>query len=174
MNAVRRPFWIAMPVVALAALIVVVAVRGPVFAEWGDRERDEAEWREREDEREHERREWDEQRWERQRHMEEMEGMVRTLETFHSMLELIQQVHEIAEDEEAAAVLAVMGVEDHIFDEERRADFYRHVLEHTDSEVVQRATRMKLAETLGHLDRHDAAVEQLEVLILGQRDRDED
>lgn len=103
---------------------------------------------------------------EEEREQWEMEQQLRHVEMFRTLLGLITDYTQIARDEDAAGVAAVMGLDKHVEGIEEHIELLEDLLDDAENDVVRRAIHLQLSEKYGELGQHEEAREHLGELIL--------
>lgn len=167
----RRDLTLLLAALLLAWGAMSLMPASPAFAQDEDDE-DRIEFMERADDEDEEGEEGDEyEEYEEdfERELAGFEMFFAELEAVTRVMDVVQQMTEIAKDPDAAAIAAVIAVNDY-HDEEEQAEFLESVLAEAGSETVKRAIRMRLIDVYKHSDRFDQAAEQARLLITGGDD----
>ena len=99
--------------------------------------------------------------------MEMGEGGFEELEAVFGMMEVVDRLTQVAKDETASAIFAVMQVTE-LMEPEEAADFLTEVLGSVKDAAVQRVIRFQLAELAAELDQPEAAREHLTRIIINK------
>lgn len=91
---------------------------------------------------------------------------------FRHILSLVNDFTATAEKPSAAAVAAIMGLEDHIPDPAKRIAYLEQRLPRVSDPVVQRAIRFTLADLYKKTGNSEKALEQLNSLIVNRPQAD--
>jgi len=102
--------------------------------------------------------------------MEMEEGGFGELEAVFGMMEIVDRLTQVAKDETASAIFAVIQVGE-FMEPEEAVDFLSKALGSVKDPVVQRVIRFQLAELAAELDQPEAAREHLMRIIVGKPGR---